>query len=211
MKKSVLWICVAVLACGPTWSQINEKDTTATTVTARSFSIYLRADILPDFIQLQWSKGPDDLTGYFELYRSADGIAYNIVKQFHPETFGNTADHFMYKDEDPLRGKNYYRLIAYNRSTQEKKTVELTAVYKNQSRKLKPSLVSKGKELNILNYDGEELHLVVYTTGGTPLLQKVVSSSVVYLGTSKLSSGTYIYQLMDRRKYLVNSGKFMIL
>lgn len=211
MKKSVFLAGVFIMAFGMCWSQINEKDTTVTTVTAQHSSIHLRADILPDYIQLQWNKGPHDLTGYFELYRSADGIAYNIVKQFQPETFGNTADHFMYKDEDPLRGKNYYRLVAYNRSTQEKKSVELTAVYKNLPRKLVPSIVSKGKELNILNYDGEELHLVVYTSAGTPLLKKVVNSSVVHLGTSALSSGTYIYQLMDRRKYIVNSGKFLIL
>ena len=133
-----------------------------------------------------------------------------MVKQFHPETFGNTADHFIYKDESPLRGKNYYRLVAYNRSTQEKKSVELTAVYKNQPRKLEPSIVSKGRELNILNYDGEELQLMVYSSGGTPLFQKLVNSSVVYLGTSTLSGGIYIYQLLDRRKYVVNSGKFII-
>ena len=107
-------------------------------------------------------------------------------------------------------GKNYYRLVAYNRSTQEKKSVELTAVYKNQPRKLEPSIVSKGRELNILNYDGEELQLMVYSSGGTPLFQKLVNSSVVYLGTSTLSGGIYIYQLLDRRKYVVNSGKFII-
>lgn len=210
MKRIVILTSIVVLACGSAWSQINEKDTVITTVTAQQASIHLSANIFPDYIQLVWSKGPHDLTGYFELYRSADGIAYNMVKQFHPETFGNTGDHFIYKDESPLRGKNYYRLVAYNRSTQEKKSVELTAVYKNQPRKLEPSIVSKGRELNILNYDGEELQLMVYSSGGTPLFQKLVNSSVVYLGTSTLSGGIYIYQLLDRRKYVVNSGKFII-
>ena len=89
--------------------------------------------------------------------------------------------------------------------------VELMAVYKNLSRKLQPTLVTKGRELHILNYDGEELHLLVYSSGGSPMFQKIINSGVVHLATEKLSGGTYIYQLADRRKYIVNSGKFMIL
>ncbi len=199
------------MTCGSAWSQLNEKDTTVTTIQSVKASIQFRADVLPDFIQLQWNKGPDDFTGYFELYRSPDGVAWNIVKQFHPQTTGNTANEFLYRDESPLRGKNYYRVVGYDRFTQEKKSVELIAVYKNQSRKLQPTLVSKGRELNVLNYDGEELHLWVYSAGGTPLLQKVVNNSVVYLATENLSSGTYIYQLLDRKKMVVSSGKFMLL
>jgi hypothetical protein len=196
---------------GYAWSQKNEKDTIVTTVSAQKASLNFRADILPDYIQLQWNKGPDDFTGYFELYRSDDGVAYNIVKQFQPESPGNTADYFNYRDEDPLRGKNYYRLIGYNRFTQEKRSVDLIADYKNLPRKIQPTIVAKGKELNVVNYDGEELHLFVYTSGGTPLFQKVVTSGVVNLSTNNLSSGIYVYQLLDRKKMVVSSGKFALL
>ena len=207
----VLMICAAMMVFGQVKAQQNEKDTTATMVTSTNASLRLRADILPDYIQLQWTKGPDDLTAYFELYRSADGVAYHIIKQFHPETFDNTANHFIYKDESPLRGKNHYRLVAYDRFTQQKKTVELMASYKNQPRKIQPNIIAKGRELNVLNYDGEELHLVIYTSGGSPLIQKLVNSSVIYLGSENLSAGMYIYQLMDKNKYVVNSGKFMLM
>ncbi len=211
MKRFVYLAAIMIITCGPAWAQFNENDTTVTTVLSSKASLHMRADVMPDFIELQWNKGPDDFTAYFELYRSADGITWNIVKQFHPQTTGNTPNQFSYRDEDPLKGKNFYRVVGYQNQTQEKRSVELMAVYKNHPRKLQPTLVSKGKELNILNYDGEELHLWVYSSGGTPLLQKVVNSSVVYLASENLSSGAYIYQLLDRKKMVVSSGKFMLL
>ena len=210
MKKILCCLGAALLIQHTGWSQFNEKDTIITTVLAKQGSVFVEADVLPDYIQLNWSKGPDDFIGYFELYRSADGIAYNIVKQFHPRSPDAPQNEFSYRDENPLKGKNYYRLVGYDRFTQESRTVEFIADYKNQPRKLQPTLVSKGKELNILNYDGEEMQLMVYSTSGAPVLRKVVAGSVVNISSDNLAAGLYVYQLVNRRMTVVSSGKIVL-
>jgi hypothetical protein len=187
MKKIVCLLSL-ILTLSYGRSQINEKDTLVTTISAKKASVNLQADVLPDYINLQWTKGPDDFTGYFELYRSADGIAYNIVRQFHPATFEGNQRYFTYKDEDPLRGKNYYRLVSVDKFTQERKMVELVAEYKNQPRKIIPTIVSKGNQLNISNYDGQQLELLVFNSAGKPMFKRVISSSVVPVA-GNLTSG----------------------
>ncbi len=208
MKKIMcLLICVLTICRG--WSQITEKDTIVTTTISKTGSVQLLADVLPNYINLQWTKGPDDFTGYFELYRSADGIAYNILRQFHPSTFEANQRFFSFKDEDPLKGKNYYRLITYDKFTQEKRIVDLVTEYKNQPRKMAPTIISNGNQLNIMNYDGEQLELLVFNSGGTALFKRVVSSSVIPLAAN-LSRGLYVYQLIDRKNQLISSGKFVL-
>ena len=209
MKRILCLALVIATSASAGWSQQNEKDTLVETVNAQSGSLSFTAQVLPDFIQLQWQKGPDDAIAYFELYRSADGMAYNIVKQILPQTFDNNEGRFFsFRDEDPLRGKNYYRLVAVMHSSLDKRTVELQAEYKNQPRKLQPTLVSRGAQLYIQNYDGEQLNLIVYNTAGNPLFQRVINSSVVDISSQNMAAGMYIYQLVDRRKWVVNSGKF---
>lgn len=208
MKKMLCLLGLTlILNCG--WSQINEKDTIISTVRARSGSLLFEANILPDYINLQWTKGPDDFTGSFELYRSADGIAYNIVNQFRPKSDGREDLDYFYRDEDPLRGKNYYRLIGYDKFTNQKRTIDLIAEYKNQPRRVLPTVLSNGNQLNITNYDGQELELWVYNSAATPMFKQVVSSSVIVV-PSNLSKGLYVYQLYDRRRTIVSSGKFIL-
>jgi|GEM_PF-5292122 len=210
MKRFVTLTAVLLLTCKISLGQINENDTTLTRVSAKNGSVWFQADVFPDYVQLQWTKGPDDHIAYYELYRSSDGVAYNIVKQFHPQTFDANDNSFSFRDDDPLRGRNYYRLVGYEKSTQEKRTVELIAEYRNQPRKLQPTLVVKGNQLNILNYDGQELQLSIYSTTGSPVVQnRIVNSSVVHV--PELSPvGMYVYQLVDRKTMMVSSGKFAL-
>lgn len=208
MKKMLCLLGLTlILNCG--WSQINEKDTMVSTVRATNGSLVFEANVLPDYINLLWTKGPDDFTGSFELYRSADGIAYNIVKQFRQKTDGSQDLDYFYRDEDPLRGKNYYRLVGYDKFTNEKRTVDLIAEYKNQPRRVLPTVLSNGNTLNITNYDGQELEIWVYNSAATPMFKSVVSSSVINV-PSNLTKGLYVYQLYDRRKMIVSSGKFIL-
>jgi hypothetical protein len=207
--KKILCLLSLMVTLNAGWSQTNKNDTLVISVTSKNASVQLQADVLPDHIDLRWTKGPDDFSGYFELYRSADGIAYNIIKQFQPQSFEADQQYFTYKDEAPLRGKNYYRLIAYNKFTKEQKKIEIVADYKNQPRKLMPTVVSKGQQLNISNYNGEQLELLVFNAAGTPVFKRVVSSSIIPLANN-LSGGIYVYQLVDRKNRLVSSGKFIL-
>lgn len=207
--KKILSLLSLTLTLQYGWSQINEKDTIVTTITASNASIRLQADVLPDMINMQWSKGPDDFTGYFELYRSADGIAFHLIRQFHPSGFNAQQRYYQLSDEDPLRGKNFYRLIGYDQQTGTKRSVDLVAEFKNQSRKLLPTIVSRGTQLNIVNYDGARMELRVTNSAGTPVFQRVVTSSVIDV-PAHLAKGMYVYQLADRRTQLLASGKFIL-
>jgi hypothetical protein len=209
MKRTAV-LLAAIMACSFCQGQINEKDTIITTVNSKNGSIAFQAEILPDFIQLQWNKGPHEYTGWFELYRSPDGVAYNIIKQFQPTVAGADDNDFEFKDEDPLRGKNYYRLIAYDKFSGEKKIVELVAEYKNAPRKLYPSLLERDGQFYINNYDGQELSLWVYNSAGNPVVQRrIINSSTVFI-PEVISGGAYIYQLVDKKQMIVSRGKFVL-
>ncbi len=192
------------------WSQINEKDTTATIITTKLRSIELVADVLPDYINLEWSKGPDDNTGYFELYRSPDGVAYKLVKQFRPSSFDASQRTFEYKDDEPLPGRNFYRLVAFDRHTSEKTSVDLVADYKNLPRKIQPTLMARGNQLYIQHYDGQEMRLWIYNASGTPIVQNRVVNGTVVNVPELAANGLYIYQLMDKQKMVVANGKLVI-
>ena len=208
--KRIMFLTMAIIACSFCQSQINEKDTIITTVSSKNGSVELKAEVLPDYVLLQWNKGPHEYIGRFELYRSADGIAYNIIRQFQPQVPGSNDNDFIFKDEDPLKGKNYYRLVGYDNFSSDKRIVELVAEYKNSPRKLYPSLVPKDGQFYINNYDGEELRLWVYNSAGNPIVQqKVITSSTVNI-REMLSGGAYVYQLLDKNKMTVSRGKFIL-
>ena len=165
---------------------------------------------MPDYINLVWTKGPHDYIGYFELYRSSDGVAYHFVKQFHPESFDGNDNTFEYRDTDPLNGRNFYRLVGIDKHTQEKRTVDIVTEFRNKARKIQPTLVAKGNQLNIQNYDGEELHLWIFNSSGNPVVQnRVINTSVVNI-PENLSRGLYVYQLIDRKKLVVANGKLVM-
>jgi hypothetical protein len=208
--KRVFCVLGLILALNAGYAQINEKDTTVTTIINQYRSVVLEADVLPDYINLHWRKGRDEYINRFELYRSPDGIAYTIVKQFVPKTFDGRQDYYSFKDDQPLQGKNYYRLVGYNQFTNERTVVDLMAEYKNQPRRLQPTLITRGNQLNITNYDGDELFLYVFTSTGAPVLQRNITSSPLNFSTDNLARGLYVYQILDRRKYVVNSGKFIL-
>jgi hypothetical protein len=206
--KKVMWLIGLILALNEGNAQYS--DILENRIVQQYHSIVLQADVLPDYINLQWHKGPDEYINRFELYRSPDGVAYTIVKQFAPKEFDGREDEYTFKDDNPLLGKNFYRLVGYNQFTQERSEVNLVADFKNRPRKLQPTLVTKGNQLNITNYDGGELLLYVFTTAGVPVIERNVTSGTLNFSTDNLSRGLYVYQLMDRRKYVVNSGKFVL-
>ncbi|MER3464151.1 MAG: hypothetical protein C4329_06800 [Chitinophagaceae bacterium] len=103
-------ICVIglILALNIVHAQINETDKQVSSVINQYRSVVLQADILPDYINLQWRKGHDEYINLFELYRSADGVTYTIVKQFLPKDFEGRQDYYSFKDDNALQGNNYY-------------------------------------------------------------------------------------------------------
>lgn len=209
MKRMICAVGLAFLLSAPAWSQGNNDNVVRGSL-AKSGSVQLQATILPDYIDLRWSKGPDEYIGYFELYRSADGVAYNFVKQFVPQTFDARQNVYTFRDEAPLRGKNYYRLVGYDKFTQERRVVDLEANFNSLSRKVTPTLVPRGNQLNISNYNGEELYLRLFTSSGTPVLGRNVASGVISIASDKLASGFYVYQLVNRNRNLVSSGKILL-
>ena len=209
MKRGCV-ILTVLLACLQGQSQINEKDTLVTSIASKKGSVQVQADVMPDYILLNWSRGPHEYISHFELYRSADGVAYHLVQQFHPQTFDAAERSFQYRDEAPLKGRNFYRLTSVDRHTGERRNVDLVADYKNDPRKIQPTLVSRGSQLNIQHYDGEEMRLWIYTSAGTPVVQnRIINSSVINL-PEKLSRGLYIYQLIDKRQVVVANGKLSL-
>lgn len=208
MKKM---LCLLALTCMITVAkaQVNEFDTTVRSVAAKNRSVELNANVLPDGIHLHWSKGPDDFIAYFELYRSSDGASYNIIKQFRPDVFDANQNSYSFKDHEPLLGKNFYRLVGYDKYTHQKNVVNIVAEYYNMPKTIRPTLVVNGDHLNISHYDGRELELVVYNSGATPMFKRVISSAVIPL-PGNLSKGLYVYQLADRKRSIVATGKFVL-
>ena len=209
MKRTVTLLS-GILAWTLGFSQLNENDTTITSVASKSGSVQVQAHVFPDYVDLIWTKGPDEYIGYFELYRSPDGTAYRFVKQFQPGSFEANDNSYAFQDKEPLEGRNYYRIVGYDQYTSEKRTVDLVVDFKNQSRKIGPSLFSRGSQLYVSHYDGEPLHLWLYNSMGNPVVQnRWVNGTFIPLPET-LSGGMYIYQLVDDRKMVVSSGKLVI-
>ena len=60
-------------------------------------------------VLLQWSTASEINNDHFEIERSINGIEYNVIGKMNAAT-GSGEQHYLYNDNKPTYGVNYYRL-----------------------------------------------------------------------------------------------------
>ena len=84
-----------------------------TGVLAVEFSSF---DCLPseEMIQLSWSTSSETNCESYQIMRSGDGINYEAIATVAGNGNSSQAHNYIYKDEHPLAGENYYYLEQYD-------------------------------------------------------------------------------------------------
>jgi len=162
-------------------------------------------------VQVNWEVAEESGIEKYEIMRSADGV--NFSKLGEIKITGNNGNaQYWWLDQDPLKGDNYYRILA-NESIGFAMQSEVVHVNINTIQtdfKIYPNPVT-GNELKI--YAGEmdpgTCQVQLLNTQGQQLLQKDMDhpggmfNQVIYV-SEKLPAGVYyVHILFNHKKYIL--------
>lgn len=120
--------------------------------------IYFRGEKENGYNYLEWSSASESNNDYYELEISNDGYNWNSLVKINGMGMSNTIINYNYKDHNPKKNLNYYRLkqIDYNG---ESKTFNIIAIDNNVLNKKLVSIFNiMGQEVGI-NYSGLKIFL----------------------------------------------------
>jgi len=150
----------------------------------------LNAEQMQDGNLVTWETGDVNVTGAFDVERSADGVHFTVV---HSEPAG--VDSYNWKDMNPMAGNNYYRIHnpdpSDKASYSNKVKLVLDKTISGRSITVFPNPVKDGlMNLRLQNLSAGNYQLKLYNNSG----QQVMSRSLNHTGAAdiegvKLPSG----------------------
>ena len=149
---------------------------------------------------LEWQFAADEAVAKFEVQRMSSGIGFEAIKQITTQTnAGNIGSH-RYIDENPVAGKNYYRIKAIQRDGKEVftgiKIVDIPATDKLQLVHSFPNPASVYFKMVIANPGQASADVHVLNAANVPVMQQrhelQKGMNTLSLNTEHLPQGIYI-------------------
>ncbi len=163
-------------------------------------------------VNLTWQTASELNADYFLIERSVDGRYFETIGQLKAAGNSNRLTSYLFNDEHPKQGINYYRLKQVDfDGTQEQFPVR--SVLFDESTQTYGIYPNPFISFISIRADGispaNTFQLRIYN----PLLQLVWSTTltneVTSIQLSELPTGVYFYQLMDAQYTVKQSGKLM--
>jgi lysophospholipase L1-like esterase len=67
-------------------------------------------------VDISWTSTQEESILRYEIERSADGIRFNTLQLQMPANISSAPQHYTFSDMAPLKGNNYYRIVAIQQS-----------------------------------------------------------------------------------------------
>jgi hypothetical protein len=151
--------------------------------------------------QLNWKANCTTESSTFELQRSGDGSNFTNLTTISSD-YNRCTQPFVFTDNNPLNGKNFYRLKAVDdRGVVKYSNTVLLLNSKSgfEIVSLQPNPVSNSAILNVTVAEREELVLAITDSRGSRVLQRNIRTSPgtnqEKIEMSNLAAGTYIISL----------------
>ncbi len=174
--------------------------------------IYFRGERQGDQVLLNWETSSEINNSHFILERSSDKESFRPLGQVPAS--GRRQGIYNWVDQEPLVGRNYYRLIQVDldgsRSASQVVEVRLAAYETLSLLQAYPNPASEKLFLNLQSPEAGSLEIKVFTTKGQAVMKEqkdiLQGSQVLPLETHALASGLYFYQINFKGKSI--RGKF---
>ncbi|HLX92568.1 MAG TPA: T9SS type A sorting domain-containing protein, partial [Puia sp.] len=157
---------------------------------------FAASNISNQYILVSWSTSSEKDSKYFEVQRSADGLAYNAIGQVAAAGTSSLIQYYTLRDNNPAHGSNFYRLRIVDKDGtfgySKVATVlfgagEIPEVYPNPASK--SFTVTAGaeviKEITVIDASGKTIEHIVNTNG----------SPTVIIGCDNFAGGVYIIRI----------------
>jgi len=178
--------------------------------------LYFEAKKEKNFNNLQWATASEDMTAYFEVERSRDGVNFEQIGTV--TSVGNSLEtsYYQFNDSNPFNGTNYYRLKLIN--IDESDEFSEIAVLEN---KVGDSIfnVYPNPSKNILNISynieqDENVKIELIDVLGRVVKSKIISASVgqnnLILEITEFTSGTYNLRITYLESGRINIEKVVV-
>ncbi|HEX8356108.1 MAG TPA: FG-GAP-like repeat-containing protein, partial [Segetibacter sp.] len=151
--------------------------------------------------KIEWNTATEQNNDYFEIERSANGTDFYKLAAVKGSGNANNANSYSVYDNNPSKGKNYYRLIQYNKDGRITNHGVRTAIFDLNSLAsvvLYPNPARNVFGIRLSNYESKLLNITV-----TDLSGKVVHRELL-----KTDNGQGYYNLNMKRKPA--SGQYIL-
>ncbi len=165
-------------------------------------------------ILLEWKTASETNNDYFAIERSIDGRSFEQLTKVSGKGTTTETVAYAFEDEKPESATNYYRLRQVDYDGTESLSDIITVNFKDTRLDLNlfPTLVREEVNLDLTNYENENVLINILNSTGQIVLSKKVNSSEIVtlrLGDLNLSEGMYYArcQSLDQIKI----GKFLVI
>jgi hypothetical protein len=155
-------------------------------------------ELINESVQLNWTTASEINNDYFELEHSSDGIHFTKFTSINGAGNSNQEKHYTTFHENPVVGKNYYRLIQVDfdgtKSVEGRIVVEMLhkneiQIFPNPSQDL----------ISIVQLPEGVTSICFYDAAGKMVLTKeIINNNAVQLTISSLAPGNYILKCIDK-------------
>jgi hypothetical protein len=169
------------------------------------------AQIVDEYVQLNWVTASEINNNYFTVERSKDGISFEEVLQIKGAKNSNTVLYYSAMDDKPYEGTSYYRL----------KQIDMNGkfVYENVvavdfeklfSATMYPNPFNTSLTM-MINDTAQITHCTVciYNAIGEEVMNTVINKQLTVFETTNLPSGVYFYNMLNNTNQVVQSGKLV--
>ncbi len=161
-------------------------------------------------VQLDWATVNEQNNKEFEVERSSNGQDFEVIGKVTAQMPISTTLTYQIFDENPLRGKSYYRLRQVDLDGTSQFSKVRTIVFEALPNHFAvfPNPIAANDDLQIVSDLNEDLKVQVYNAKGRLVVSTTVVGGIGSVSMQGLSSGAYLYKIIGSEK--MKMGKVMV-
>ncbi|MBX2973779.1 MAG: T9SS type A sorting domain-containing protein, partial [Flavobacteriales bacterium] len=178
--------------------------------------IDLKAVAGPGSIAVEWTAQDIAATDLFLVERSADGMAFDVIGSLRANGTGSGTTRYLFHDEVPIQGVNYYRITSISADGQQAHTSVVNALFRPVAHTLLAMPNPAHTTLRILvddkDLNGPATLLLMDGSGrliATQRSEADAGTTDISISVADLDAGYYLFQLVDAWGGLVGTGRFV--
>jgi hypothetical protein len=164
-------------------------------------------------VLLTWNTASENNSLRFEIERSSDGQQFVKIGSVSAAGESTVRKGYSFVDHSPKSGINYYRIGSIDRDGKGTTSTTQVVSFDQMSKvevKLAPQPMDAVMTVAISGAPGAASFVIVDMKGQTIRNIPVNGNTTFTVNKARLTSGMYVYKLLDRSGKMVYSGKIMV-